>query len=110
MRDFIIKCDGCGKDITPEVKDKATTFVQIEMRFKAFMLDPNTGQEEEMTNLDRQNKAVYCNDCFNTLINHIDNFNREVSPEPKSFIPEHNITAFELQSGDIDGPEAMEKK
>lgn len=110
MKEFIINCDGCGKEITPEEENKATIFVQIEMAFKAFMIDPNTNQEEEMTNLDRHSKSVYCNPCFNKLIEHIDNFNKEVSPEPRLFEPEQNKVAFNLQSNDIDGPEAMEKR
>lgn len=111
MREFIIKCDGCKKDITKDLKsNEATLFTEIELKFKAFMIDPNSHQEEEMTNMNRFTKNVYCKTCFDKLIEYIANFNEEVSPEPEKLEAEFDQKTFDLQSNEIDGPEAMEKR
>ena len=90
MRKFTVECDGCGKklEVTQESIDrkKAVTYHMLQLTFRTFMIDPNTNQEEEMSNMARQTSSVYCSDCFLKLVSHMDRFIEEVAPDDSHFL------------------------
>lgn len=89
MRKFTVECDGCGKklEVTQENIDRKmpTTYHMLQLTFRTFMIDPNTSQEEEVSNMARQTSSVYCSDCFLKLVDYMDKFIEEVSPDDSHF-------------------------
>lgn len=109
MRDFVIKCDACKKEILPE-ENKPVVFHDLKLKFQTFMIDPHTHQEEEMTNMHRITKNTYCRNCLEALVNKMNEFLEEVAPEPREIVEEFNEKVNKLQSNKIDGKAAMEKR
>lgn len=110
MRDFIVKCDGCNKEIIGSDKSQPVFYHNLRLKFKTYMIDPHTGQEEEMSNMVRTTENTYCRFCLDKLTNKMEEFIKEVSPEPREIIEEYNEVVNKLQSSAIDGKEAMEKR
>lgn len=77
MKRFIIPaCDGCEKDLSSE-----KFYHIIEQKYEVRFKDPNTEEEEEMQNMLRATNASYCHDCFLNLVDKLDEFLTEVSPQ-----------------------------
>ena len=105
MRKFVVECDGCGKPLRINKGDKnAVIYHELMLDFRTFMIDPNTSMEEEVSNMARQTRSVYCNDCFKKLADHMESFVKEVAPETpeEAFNPEMDVVALKIQSKDPD--------
>jgi len=113
MREFIVKCDACEKEMTftEEQLENKTPIVyhQIRLNFRSFMKDPNTNQEEEISNMAKQTDSVYCNSCFMILTKHLESFIDETDPKTNNELLRSVIDkdVAKNQSLEIDGLEAL---
>lgn len=115
MRRFKVECDGCGKvlEITEEhIKNKkALVYHALQLDFRSFMKDPNTGQEEEVSNMARQTNNIYCNDCFLKLAEYMNKFIEDVRPNEEEILRvEKSDKIAREQSVEVDGLEALKQK
>ncbi len=116
MREFIVKCDACEKNLifTEEqlAQKKPIVYHQIRLNFRSFMKDPNTLQEEEVSNMARQTDSIYCNDCFMKLTKHLEAFIDETDPKSQDALLHAEIdpAIVKNQSSEIDGIEALEQR
>jgi len=85
-------------------KKKPLVYHQIRLNFRSFMKDPNTLQEEEVSNMAKQTDSVYCNDCFITLTKHLEAFIEETSPQTDESLlkPEFQKGVADSQSVETD--------
>ena len=115
MRRMIVECDGCGKslEITEENIEKKTPIIyhKLQLNFRSFMKDPNTNQEEEVSNMARQTDNIYCNDCFLKLPEYMDQFISDVAKNEDDLIrAEKDPKIKEAQSLEPDGLDAIKGK
>jgi len=76
MKKIVKICDGCEKDLS---EDKV--YFRLDLNFRTYFQDPSVNyMEEEITNMARDTRAVYCEKCFNKFVDHMSNFLQEVSP------------------------------
>ena len=66
------KCYGCDKSLINE-----KLYHQVNLMFFTFMKDENTGQEEEVTNMFRDNTNWFCPECYDVVLKHFHNFSLE---------------------------------
>lgn len=119
MRRFKMECDGCGKilEINEENinEKKALVYHSLQLDFRTFMKDPNTYQEEEVSNMARQTNNIYCNDCFMKLAEHMNNFIEEIAPNKEDILRSEKSDNIEkaqsVETGDLETlREKMEKE
>ena len=77
------QCDGCEKFIALN-NETAGTFHELNLDFKTFITDTNTAMIEEVTTMARTTKGVYCEECFNKFVDHMNDFLQEVGPKLKN--------------------------
>lgn len=65
-------CDGCEKPLA--LKYGINTYHRIDLSFSSYMIDENTGMEEEVITMRRKSYNLYCDECFEKLVNHLDSF------------------------------------
>lgn len=82
MQITIQQCDGCEKPLALQFGVRA--YHKVDLNFSTYMIDENTGMEEEIPTMSRRSYSVYCEECFNNLVNHMDNFVKESGEKIKS--------------------------
>lgn len=85
-----IVCDGCEKVISLKTF-KNGVHHSIMLEFSTNFIDSNTGMVEEVKVMNRKTHNVYCQECFEKYVKHINNFLQEVGPSLKN-IGNINIT------------------
>ncbi len=75
-------CDGCEKPLA--LKYGINTYHRIDLSFSSYMIDENTGMEEEVKTMKRKSYNLYCDECFEKLVNHLDSFLDDVGNKIKN--------------------------
>jgi len=75
MQIMLQQCDGCEKPLALQFGVRA--YHKVDLTFSTHMIDENTGMEEEVPTMNRRSYSVYCEECFDRLVNHMDNFINE---------------------------------
>lgn len=69
-------CDGCEKSLC--LNSGVRSYHKINLNFHTYIIDENTGMEEEVPTMKRISYSVYCEECFEKLTKHLENFVDEV--------------------------------
>lgn len=89
MRYPVIECDGCGKNLYQE-----KYYHEFGVDFKTWVKDPNTGQTELNSSMTRVTKSIYCNTCYDRLIEHMESFVEESIELEKKLIKPISESGF----------------
>lgn len=75
MQITIQQCDGCETPLALAFGVRA--YHKVDLSFSTYMIDENTGMEEEVPTMRRRSYSLYCEECFERLVNHMNNFVEE---------------------------------
>lgn len=92
MRTTITVCDGCEQPISLQNETNGISH-SIDLEFKTSITDPNTGMVEEVKTMKRRTSAVYCESCFQNLMQHMTNFLKDVGPSYTK-VSQPSVTGF----------------
>ncbi len=67
----------CEEIITPN-KDNNGIANKLNLEFHTYITDPNTALIEEVPTMQRRTNTVYCIKCYNSFLNHYNDFLLEV--------------------------------